>query len=109
MPAEINGTKLQLAMAFGQGAGVMLADAQALEGLFAEHADLLDNAMRNWDSSRWAFVELMRLLGQISAARAAARGSAHIDNIDISAALEPVLGLCPCRDHHPRQTPGDKG
>ena len=96
MPVEIDGIKLQLAMAFGQGSGAMLANAQALETLLAEEGEILMNAMGNWNASRWAFTELVRILGQLSAAQAAARGAAEIEWTDIEASMPGVLGLCPC-------------
>jgi hypothetical protein len=96
MLAEHEAVKLQLAMAFGQGAGAMLANAEALDRLLAERGDILVNAMGNWNASRWPFIELVRLLGQVSAARAAAAGSAEIRWVDVAESIVPVLDLCPC-------------
>jgi hypothetical protein len=96
MASEIDGVKLQLAMAFGQGAGAMLADPTALEKLLAEKGTLLDKALKNWDASRFAFTELVRTLGQVSATRAAARKGAAIMWTDIEESLPDVLELCPC-------------
>ena len=100
MPANANvdGLKLQLAMAFGQGAGVMLANVEALETLLAERRQILTNAMETWAASQWAFTELLRTLGQLSATHAAAAGSPEIRWTDIEASLAPVLTLCPCFD-----------
>jgi hypothetical protein len=98
MPAEIDAVKLQLAMAFGQGAGTMLATAEALETLLAEEGEILVNAMGSWSASRWAFTELVRTLGQLSAAHAAAAGSAEIRWTDIAPSIAGVLSLCPCFD-----------
>jgi hypothetical protein len=103
MPAQIDAAKLQLAMAFGQGAGVMLANPEALETLLSVHGEVLRNAMVDWSASRWAFVELVRTLGQLSAARAAANGSPVIRWDDINPAMEVVLGLCPCDERTPRK------
>jgi hypothetical protein len=96
MLAEKEAVKLQLAMAFGQGAGAMLANAEALDRLLAERGDILVNAMGNWSASRWPFIELVRTLGQLSAARAAAAGSAEIRWVDVESSIQPVLELCPC-------------
>jgi len=98
MPAQIDSVKLRLAMAFGQGAGVLLATDEALERLLSEKGDMLANATVDWNASRWAFTELVRTLGQLSAARAAAEGSAEIQWTHIEASLEAVLSLCPCID-----------
>jgi hypothetical protein len=103
MPAETDSVKLQLAMAFGQGAGAMLANAQALETLLAEQGDILTNAIGNWNESRWAFIELVRILGQLSATHAAVGGSAEIRWIDIQPSLAHVLTLCPCREAGPQR------
>lgn len=96
MLAENEAVRLQLAMAFGQGAGAMLANAEALDRLLAERGDLLTNALANWQASRWPFIELVRVLGQISAARAASAGSPEIRWVDIEASIAPVLSICPC-------------
>lgn len=96
MAADIETVKLQLAMAFGQGAGVMLADAEAVTTLLAEEGDIIKNAIGNWDKSRWAFVELVRILGHLSAANAAADGSAVIKWKHIGPRIPAVLDICPC-------------
>lgn len=109
MPAEIDAVKLQLAMAFGQGAGAMLANAEALETLLAEEGEILVNAMGNWNASRWAFIELLRTLGQLSAAHAAAGGSAEIRWTDIAPSIAPVLTLCPCLEPGARRRKPNAG
>ena len=96
MPAEIDGVKLQLAMAFGQGAGAMLASPEALETLLAKEGEVFNRAMRNWNQSRWAFIHLVRTLGQISATKAAMHGSAEIRWSDIEESLPSVMAICPC-------------
>ena len=96
MAANVETVKLQLAMAFGQGAGAMLANPEALEKLLAEEGEVLKNAIGNWNESHWAFTQLVRTLGQISAAQAAVAGSAEIRWSDISKSLAPVMAICPC-------------
>lgn len=98
MPVDIDAVKLQLAMAFGQGAGTMLANAEALQTLLAEEGDIIGNALGNWSASHWAFTELVRTLGQLSATRAAMGGSAEIRWADIAESLPAALGRCPCLD-----------
>ena len=85
-------------MAFGQGTGVMIASHEALSHLLAGNSGLIDRAASNWDASHWAFVELTRLLGQLSAHRAAARNSAVIQTEDIDASIHVMIDLCPCDD-----------
>jgi hypothetical protein len=94
--ANVDTVKLQLAMAFGQGAGTMLANAEALETLLAEHGAILGSALTNWSASHWAFTELVRTLGQLSAARAAASGSPEIRWSDIEPSIAAVMEICPC-------------
>ena len=96
MAADIDSVTLQLAMAFGQGAGVMLADDKALGTLLSHESEVLTQARTNWKANRWAFTELVRILGQLSAAKAAANGSAVIRWEDIAPCVNTVMVLCPC-------------
>src|SRR6188508_2070074 len=96
MPADLEAVKLQLAMAFGQGAGAMLARPDALHRLFTGNEKIITNALSDWEASQWAFTALVRLLGQLSATRAAAAGRMEIDWPDIDECLPETLGLCPC-------------
>ena len=98
MPQSIETIRLQLAMAFGQGTGVMIASHEALNHLLSGNSGLIDRAASNWDASHWAFVELTRLLGQLSASHAAARNSAVIQPEDINACIHVMIDLCPCDD-----------
>ena len=43
-----------------------------------EEGEMLRNAVSNWNESRWAFTQLVRTLGQMSAANAAVAGTAEI-------------------------------
>ncbi len=90
--------KLQLAMAFGQGSGMMLADEDALNKLLSQENELISKARENWPASRWPFLELVRLLGHASATRAAMGGSAVIRWDDVAKALPGVMAQCPCID-----------
>ena len=88
--------RLQLAMAFGQGAGYMLATSAALELAVSSQGKAMERATRNWEVTRYAFTELVRLAGQIAAARAAMEGRTEIDREHAQFAIEAVLGVCPC-------------
>ena len=98
MPGQNDTMRLQLAMAFGQGTGSMIADADALDRLLSEQVKTITNASGNWNSSHWAFIELVRRLGQMSAARAAMERSAVIRWEHIAWAIPAVMELCPCLD-----------
>ena len=104
--ASVDTVKLQLAMAFGQGAGTMLADREALETLLSEQSDIIERALRDWDASQWAFISLVRMLGQHSAARAAANGSAVIRWEDVKFSLPTVMIICPCSEAHFKRPTG---
>jgi hypothetical protein len=94
--------RLQLAMAFGQGAGSMLANAEATEFALSSNGELIDRAVADWPASKFAFIELVRLLGQIAATHAAMDGKAEIEREHIQAALPAVMAPCPCA----RRIPG---
>jgi hypothetical protein len=93
---DVETIKLQLAMAFGQGAGVMLATSDALNHLLSDHSLLIEQAAPSWSVSHWAFTQLTRHLGQLSAHHAAAHNSAVIRVQDLDACIHVVLDLCPC-------------
>jgi len=90
--------RLQVAMAFGQGAGAMLASHDALKFLLTEHGAVLERASRDWKAARFAFVDLMRVLGQIAATIAAMDGHWQIEKQHIKQAVPTALGPCPCED-----------
>lgn len=96
MAAKRETVTLQLAMAFGQGAGSMLARPEAIEGLLTKSNAIVDTAVANWDTDPWPFIVLVRMLGQLSATRAAAAGRAEIAAGDITRSLPAAVGLCPC-------------
>ena len=108
MPIDVDTVKLQLAMAFGQGAGAMLADDEALESLLAKESAILENAMKDWKASQWAFTSLVRVLGQVAATRAAMNGSAVIRWRDIEGSLETVMLPCPCAAFRKRPVGGER-
>jgi hypothetical protein len=95
MAGKIDGVKLQMAMAFGQGAGAMLAEEEALEKLLSAETEMVERAAAKWSTFHWAFLTLLRTLGQISAVRAAHAGRARIRWVDIELSLSAVLGPCP--------------
>jgi hypothetical protein len=88
--------RLQMAMAFGQGAGCMLASPEALAFILSENTALIDRAIGDWAASRPAFIELVRVLGQVAATKAAVDGSPQIERQHIELGLQTVLKVCPC-------------
>jgi hypothetical protein len=101
--ANVEMVKLQLAMAFGQGAGTMLAEADALEGLLATNGHILTRALPTWEKSHWAFTELVRVLGQVAAARAASERHGRIRLTHIEYAMPAASDLCPCVEMNPER------
>ena len=88
--------QLQLAMAFGQGTGTMMASAEALEYALTQHSDVILRANADWQAAKYTFLELVRLAGQIAAVHAAHDSKAEIARIHVERAIPAVLGVCPC-------------
>lgn len=95
MAGTIDGVKLQMAMAFGQGAGAMVAEEAALERLLSTETEMVERAAGRWSTFHWAFLTLLRALGQVAAIRAAQAGRVTIRWEDIELSLPAVLGPCP--------------
>jgi hypothetical protein len=98
--SSVDAIQLQMAMAFGQGAGCMLANPEALAFALSENAGLIERARGDWVASRPAFIELVRMLGQIAATRAAVDGSPEIERRHVEFGLQAVLAACPCLVPH---------
>jgi hypothetical protein len=102
-PSEFDTITWQLAMAFGQGAGTMLATPSAVsDALSPYRAYLIDNA-GSWNDVALLFIEYSRALGTLSMVNAASRGAAVIDATDVKKALISIrsnkafpLGPCNC-------------
>src|SRR5262245_56560466 len=103
MPASIDTIRFQLAMAFGQGAGAMVANHDALSMLLSTQGALISRAASDWEATQWALIAFARLLGQLAATHAAAHNSAVIRTQDITAYIDLLLDMCPCHD---RSVPG---
>ena len=104
----------QLAMAFGQGTGTLLATREALLDAFRPYADAIgDDA--NWQQQSSRIFAFARALGQISAAHAARAGRCVIDSEDIKFALMAVrkntiepLGQCAITGFSPDANPYER-
>lgn len=93
---SFDGNRLQMVMAFGQGAGSMLASPEALSFALSANADMIERAAGDWTASKPTFIYLVRVLGQIAATRAAMDGVAEIAQRHVEAGLTVVLQVCPC-------------
>ena len=81
---------LQLAMAFGQGAGTMLATAEALLAAFETYAAAFENRAGNWQAFELRAIEYARALGQAAAWSALSQRRCIIDVADVRAAFGTV-------------------
>jgi threonine/homoserine/homoserine lactone efflux protein len=88
--------ELQLAMAFGQGTGTMMANPEALTFALSEQKDVISRAAGDWAASKYALFELVRLVGQIAAVHAAHDVKAEIQITHVKLAIPAALDVCPC-------------
>ena len=94
--ATTDDIRMHMLVAFGQGTGCMFATTEALTMAFANSTGLMNRAAEDWRRSQWAFLQLVRLLGQTAAVRAAMDNSPEIRPQDMNHAMNMVLSLCPC-------------
>ena len=96
MASENDGKVFQLAMAFGQGAGPLLASEQATVEAASRIATMLEPAFKHWRTSGPIAVGLVRIAGQVAAQRAIERHHLYIEFDDIDwGELEKVCGCIP--------------
>ncbi|HVO11400.1 MAG TPA: hypothetical protein VMX54_11720 [Vicinamibacteria bacterium] len=88
---------LQLAVAFGQGTGTITVSPAALAFALKESAGLIERAREDWRASRYAFTDLVRRMGQISATLAIVDGKAEIAEEHVKRGLDTVANVCPCK------------
>jgi hypothetical protein len=81
----------QLAAAFGQGAGTMMATRRALRVAFANYDEAI-RVFRDWDAHATLIIEYARALGRAAADHASRTGHCVIDVEDVEHALEVVRG-----------------
>jgi hypothetical protein len=95
---------LLLAMAFGQGAGTLLASTDALEAALSYFQQRVQNLPPGkWEENILKIVEFTRALGTLSAVHAAQSGAIVIGAEDVSFAIAGTqnnraapLGICNC-------------
>jgi hypothetical protein len=88
--STVEGRTLQLAMAFGQGAGVMLATEAALLAALGPYAESIRGRDSDWDEYALQSLEYARVLGSLAAHHALGAGHCVIDAHDVRHALEIV-------------------
>ena len=81
----------QLAAAFGQGAGIMMATPRSLRLAFANY-DQAIRVFRDWDAHASVIIEYARALGRAAADHASRSGQCVIDVEDVAYALKVVRG-----------------
>jgi len=98
---SFEGRTLQLAMGFGQGAGVLLATEKALTTALGAYMDQLRNIGERWESLAVQTIEYSRTMGSLSAHHALSDGRCVIDVGDVQYALNAVakntvfpIGVC---------------
>ena len=92
---------LQLAAAFGQGAGVMLMDVDALRPAYNAYQEHIARAAPYWESDALTSVAVMRAMGAYAAHLALSEERFVISSGDVERALTVVtrrhaapLGFC---------------
>jgi hypothetical protein len=92
---------LQLAAAFGQGAGIMLIEADALRPAYNAYCDHFTRALPFWEEDALPSISVMRAMGAYAAHQALADGRFVIGKGDVESALRIVtrrhampLGFC---------------
>lgn len=86
---------LQLAASFGQGAGVLMIEADALGPAFGEYSARLERSIPHWHEDAVGSISVLRLMGAYAAHRALSEQRVSITREDVTAALEVVQHLPP--------------
>lgn len=86
---------LQLAASFGQGAGVLMIEADALGPVFGDYTTRLERSIPHWHKDAVSSIAVLRLMGAYAAHRALSDGRVSITRDDVAAALEVVQHLPP--------------
>ena len=94
--------QLQLAMAFGQGTGTMMADPDAIVFALSDQGTTIERAARDWNGTKHTLFELVRLIGQIAAVQAAMDKKPQIEKKHVLIAIPVALGVCPCLEKFPQ-------
>ena len=105
----------QVAMAFGQGAGTMLATPAALRHAFSKYDAIFTRNVKRWPEYELVALEYARALGQQAAFAAARDNRCVIDVDDVQHGLDVIwrnrlrplsnCGLTPLRQRQPLSEP----
>lgn len=88
--------RLQLAVAFGQGTGTIPTSPEALSFALEQNTDLIRRAQGEWATWRFAFLDLVKRLGQVSATLAIMDRQPEIGRKHVEEGLQVVIPVCPC-------------
>jgi hypothetical protein len=101
-PIDALDITLQLAAAFGQGAGIMMMEAGALRPAYDAYREHIGRAVPYWETDALTSVSVMRAMGAYAAHLALSNGRFVISRSDVESALGVVtlrhaapLGACP--------------
>src|SRR5262245_54990173 len=86
---------LQLAAAFGSGAGVMMIDADALRPAYEAYASRIERSIQYWDTDAIGSISVMRAMGALAAHRALSEQRLVITREDVEVALDSVQRFAP--------------
>jgi hypothetical protein len=81
---------LQLVAAFGQGAGVMMIDTNALRPAYEAYAADITRVVSEWDARALGSIAAVRAMGAYAAHRALSERRFTISREDVEAALGAV-------------------
>jgi hypothetical protein len=86
---------LQLAAAFGSGAGVMMIDADALRPAYEAYAARIERSIPYWDTDALSSIAAMRAMGALAAHRCLSERRLVITREDVEYALDGVQRFNP--------------
>jgi hypothetical protein len=78
---------LQLAASFGQGAGVLMIEADALGPVFGDYTTRLERSIPHWHEDAVSSIAVLRLMGAYAAHRALSERRVSTTRDDVVAAL----------------------
>ena len=81
---------LQLVAAFGQGAGIMMIDTNALRPAYEAYTADIARAVSHWDTHALGSIAAVRAMGAYAAHRALSERRFTISREDVEAALGAV-------------------
>jgi hypothetical protein len=86
---------LQLVASFGQGAGVLLIEADALRPAYDEYAARIERSIPHWETDALGSISALRAMGAYAAHRALSERRVSITREDVAAALKVIQHVPP--------------